>query len=886
MGRPERPIDPEAGPLQRFAYELRQLRKAAGLDYRHLGRQAHYSSTTLSEAAGGEKLPSLEVALAYAEACGGDRQAWKADWEAVAAKLAPPPEETAEAETQAGDVAIAGGVFPREPVVDDGGALGARLPTPESRLGAALRSARESRGLSLRALARRLRRSHSNLVEYERGHRLAPLEIVQAYEKELQVTRGTLVGLYERVHFELYGEDRSHRPPHALESSSDPGIRHLPADIPGFTGREAELARLRAAMVDSTADSAPLGIWIVAGMAGVGKTALAVHLAHELAPEFPDAQLHLDLHGYEPRQRLSPAQALDRLLRVLGVTPEALPTDVDVQAALYRGLLSDKRSLVILDNASSADQVRPLLPGGRSSLVLVTSRDRLLGLVAGEGAHLLSLEVLSPEETVELLAKVIGHHRVSTEPEAVVAVARRCGYLPLAVRIVAARVAARPTMSIAETAERLADEQHRLDELKAGDRQVRASLALSYEDLSPIAARMFRRLGLVAGPDFSAGVAAALLDTSLREAAVLLDELLDAHLLEPTPMPGRFRFHDLLRLYARERVRTEEDDQEREGALRRMLTWYLDAARAADRIPAPGRHLLPGLETGGWTEAAFCTHAQALAWFEAERANLVAATHQAADCGLYAFAWLIPNALFGFFDLRSQWGDWQDTHEVGLAAARVARDRQAEAWTLGGLGTAYGDLRRFQEAADCQEQALVIARQIGDRWCEAVALGSLGVMYGALGRPDEAVDCYQQALPIVREVGYRRAEAMNLLRLGESRRGLRDFAEAIDYGHQALAIFRELGDGYHEGMVLTNIGNACREVGRAEEAIDALEAAARLHRDTGSRWGEGEALQFLGLALQCDQRMDEARACWQKALRIFTDLGAPDAEDVQAFLGE
>jgi tetratricopeptide (TPR) repeat protein len=398
---------------------------------------------------------------------------------------------------------------------------------------------------------------------------------------------------------------------------------------------------------------------------------------------------------------------------------------------------------------------------------------------------------------------------------------------------------------------------------------------------------MFRRLGLIAGPDFSGGAAAALIDSSFDEAETLLEELLDTHLIEAAPAPVRYRFHDLLRLYAREQVEAEESDQERGRALRRMLEWYLDMACAADRILSPGRRPLPRDESGGQApQPAFATHAQALAWYEAERANLVAATHQAADRGLNAIAWQLPNALFGFFDLRAYWGDWQETHKTGLTAARATRDRKAEAWTLIFLGSAYGDLRQFEEATDYHRQALAISREIGDRSCEGVALGNLGLIYGLHGRLEEGIDCCQLALSIDREVGYRRAEGLNLLRLGEFYRRLQDFPRSIDYAYQALAIFRELGDCYHEGMALTNIGNTCREVGRIDEAIDTLKAAVQLHRDIGSRWCEGEALQILGLALQYSQRMDEAQACWQEALRIFTELRAPDADDVRALLGE
>jgi transcriptional regulator with XRE-family HTH domain len=373
--------------------------------------------------------------------------------------------------------------YMRERAVADREESGGGVLRPEVRLGAELRRAREARGISLRGLAKRLYRSHSNLVEYERGHRLAPLDVVQAYEAKLGVLPGSLVALHERAQRELHGEDRSPLGGYAFQLAPNSALHQLPADIVEFTGREAELARLRATAAGSAARRrAPVVISAIAGMAGVGKTALAVHLAHELAPRFPDAQLYVNLHGYEPAQCLSPAQALDRFLRALGVPSEALPTDLDEQAARYRALLAGRRALVVLDNASSAEQVRPLLPGSSTCLVLVTSRDRLSGLVATEGARLVSLDVLAPGEAVELLAGVVGHDRVAAEPEAAAEVARLCGYLPLAVRIAAARLAARPAMGVAELAERLAG-QHLLAELTAGDRAVRASFALSYEGL-------------------------------------------------------------------------------------------------------------------------------------------------------------------------------------------------------------------------------------------------------------------------------------------------------------------------------------------------------------------------------------------------------------------
>src|SRR6266851_1860904 len=375
-------------------------------------------------------------------------------------------------------------------------------PRPEARLGLALRRARESRGISLRALARTLHRSHSTLVEFERGHRLASLDVVEAYETELGLEAGMLAAVHERARVDLYGEDRSHRRTYVLRPALD--VPHqLPPDVAGFTGRETELGKLRALVAEQA--SGTVVISAIAGTAGVGKTALAVHLAHELAAQFPDVQLYVNLHGYEPAQRLMPTQVLDRFLRALGVPVDLLPTELDDQAARYRGLLVGRRALVVLDNASSAEQVRPLLPASASCLVLVTSRDRLAGLIAAEGAKVLMLDVLAASEALDLLSRTAGSERVSAEPEAAGQVVRRCGCLPLAVRIAGARLATRQGMSFAALAERLSDERGRLGELSAGDVGVGGSFALSYQALDPDIARMFRRLGLIPGPHFAGG---------------------------------------------------------------------------------------------------------------------------------------------------------------------------------------------------------------------------------------------------------------------------------------------------------------------------------------------------------------------------------------------
>lgn len=424
---------------------------------------------------------------------------------------------------------------------------------PEARLGIALRRARQSRGMSLRALATRLYRSHSNLVEYERGHRLAPRDAVEAYEAELGVAPGTLVALHTKARLELYGEE-SLRP----SASFRPEFlapHHLPPGVAHFTGRETELKAFHTLFAEGRPGTTMVGV--IAGKAGVGKTAFAVHLAHKLTQRFPDAQLYVDLQGYEPLQCLTPAQVLLRFLRSLGVAAVALPAHIDEQVMLYRSLLADRRSLVVVENASSANQIRPLLPGGPGSMVLVTSRHRLAGLIAGEGARLFSLDVLSCEESLELLGRIAGVERLEAEKGAAEDIAKLCGYLPLALSIAATRLVIKPNMSFARLARRLVDERHRLQELAAGDVEVRASFARSYRVLSPAQACLFRRLSLIESPDFTLGMAAALMDMGAEAAEELLEALVDAHLLETASTPGRYRFHDLLRLYARERHETD-----------------------------------------------------------------------------------------------------------------------------------------------------------------------------------------------------------------------------------------------------------------------------------------------------------------------------------------
>jgi tetratricopeptide (TPR) repeat protein len=669
----------------------------------------------------------------------------------------------------------------------------------------------------------------------------------------------------------------------AQAPSAPPTPHQLPPDVALFTGREAELARLRALVPEGTAGTVVISA--IAGTPGVGKTTLAVHLAHELVPRFPDAQLFVNLHGYDASQRLSPARALDRFLLDLGVAAEARPGEVERKAALYRSLLADKRALVVLDNASSTEQVRDLLPGSPTCLVLLTSRRRLAAL---EGALPLDLDIMDSDDALSLLTKLAGSERVEAEPKAANAIVALCGRLPLALRIAGARLAARPEWSLTWLAEQLADESTRLEELEVENLEVRASFALSYKDLDEPLRRMFRRLGLAAGTNFAAGVAAVLYDTdiTLKEAEKLMGKLVDARLLETAPTPRRYQFHDLLRLYAQEQVQAEETDQEQGDARRRMLDWYRDSAAAADRALTPGLHTLVRERLGDQPGPISFTHDPAVGWFDAEWAALVAATRQAFDAGLDAIAWQLPDAMFSFAAVRWYWADWRGVCEIGRDAARRAHDRQSEAWMLTSIGSASRGLEQYEEALDCLQQALVIQREIGYRRGESWALHYLGLTSYHMARPDEAIDYYQQALAIDREIGYRYGEGWDLQNLGMICARSMRLDEALDYLQQALTIHRAFKDRRGEGWTLGYLGFTYHFLGRFDEAIDCYQQAVAIADGFGFHFGRGLVRGYLGITLQRTQGVDVARAYWQEALAIFAEhsISTPETEMFRSLL--
>jgi DNA-binding SARP family transcriptional activator len=651
----------------------------------------------------------------------------------------------------------------------------------------------------------------------------------------------------------------------------------LPADISDFTGRSGQVEQLRELLAGTAvADGSPgaVRVVLVVGPGGQGKTTLAVHAAHLLRGEFPDGQLYATLFG--ATQSADPAEVLARFLRDLGADPARIPLAAEERAALYRTRLDGRRVLVVLDDARGIEQVRPLLPGSASCAVLITARNWLPELAGGA---VLDLDVLSDDEARALFTKIVGAKRVSAEPGAAAEVLTACAGLPLAIRIAGARLATRGNWSIRTLAGRLSDERGRLDELRVGNLAVRASFEVSFATLpgpaapgGPAPARAFGLLGLWTGPSISLPAAAALLGEPEDEVAWALDVLFDAHLLE-SPEPDRYRFHDLLRVYAADRARTEEAEQDRTAAITRVLTWYLHTTEAAARVISPEYARVPlDPPPPSVQPQSFAELDDAIAWCEAERAGLVAATHLAAASGLHEIAWKLPAVAMSFYYRRSYWGEWMATDEVGLAAARTLGDRRAEAWMLNHLGMAYG-VQRMSESISCFEQALAIYRELGDEQGEARAAANAPQAYIDLRRFEDALSAADRSLAIQRQQGNRNLEGGTLGILGRACRELDRLAEAVDYLEQALAIFRELGQRYAEADSLTDLGDTLLGFGQVENAIARLSESLVIRREIGDRHGEAATLHLLGVALQRSGDWPQAHDRLIEALRLFESLG-------------
>jgi DNA-binding SARP family transcriptional activator len=666
-----------------------------------------------------------------------------------------------------------------------------------------------------------------------------------------------------------------------------PSPAQLPADIADFTGRGEQVKRLSELLsrTGASGDPGAVRIAVVAGAGGLGKTSLAVHAAHRARRRFPDGQLYVDLLGATAAPLL-PGDVLARFLRDLGVDGKDIPVDEDERAARYRTTLARRRMLIVLDNARDAAQVRPLLPGSASSAVLVTTRSRMPDLAS---TRLVDLNVLDDDEALKLFVKVVGEERAVAEPEATAELLDACAGLPLAIRICAARLVTRSGWTIRTMAGRLHDEHRRLDEMRAGDLAVRASFEVSFTSLPASTdkqgidpARAFRLLGLWQGSSISSAAAAALFGVPEYSAEDALEVLVDTHLLESVG-PDRYRFHDLLRVYAADRAAAEEPAAERDAAVARLLTWYMRAADAAATAVLPHRYDIP-LEPAdaAGQPPGFADVEEALSWYDSERANLVSATRQAAASGRHEVAWRLPAPLFIIFISRGNWADCIATHRIALDSARQAGDRRGEAWVLNGLGYALGGTGD-PDGIGYLQSSLAIRRETGDRIGEAQAANNLADTYLSLGRTDEGLELYRHALEVNREID-RYSEGVSLVNLGTALLDLDRAGEAIGYLQQARDTFAEVDYVDGAGYALHELGRCYLSLRRDAEALSCLQEALSCHRAGGNRRGQAATLTSLGTAQSRVGIAAEARESWARAVAIFTDLG--DTAEVEKVLAE
>lgn len=691
---------------------------------------------------------------------------------------------------------------------------------------------------------------------------------------------------------------------HAFPAVGDPGRppRQLPVDVSGFVGRESELERLgQWAHGDSVTEGR---ILVIAGTAGAGKTSLAVRFAHRERSRFPDGQLFVNLRGYDSGPPLAPNAALERFLRALGVPPGGIPAELEERAELYRSLLAERRVLVLLDNAVTAGQVRPLLPGDAGCLVLVTTRGRLSGLAARDGAHRITVGLLSEDDSMKLVSAATAGYRSADQAGEIAELVRLCARLPLALRIAAERAAARPLMPLRDLIADLRGESSLWDALSAEEGTdadaVRSVFAWSYRALPPAAARAFRLLGLHPGPEFGTEAAAALVGQDRQRTKALLDLLGGAHLLEQTA-PERYQFHDLLRAYAVSQAQQEETAQEHSAALSRIVGWYLHTAHAA---VAATQSLFPPVPLEPADLAAdipvFADSAAAMDWYTAERSNLLAATRAATGAALDTLAWQLPATLYPLHDAYGSVDDWTEMAQLGLQAARRLDDHAAQASLLYSLGVAHTTARRLNQAFGCQREALEHylaaddqagalratnalglvhlrqreldqamerfeetldqAQRIGDPSWYAVALDNLAFTSDAMGLSKPAADYARRALRSYRDSSADpRTHVDPLLTLARTHRESGDFVSAEEHLTTAAEIMTS-GITYRPLMqaVLRELATLHLLQGRPEEAIETFTRCVNLARETGDFLREALAFDGIGEALHKLGRNSEA----------------------------
>ncbi|GAA4736143.1 AfsR/SARP family transcriptional regulator [Phytohabitans rumicis] len=678
-----------------------------------------------------------------------------------------------------------------------------------------------------------------------------------------------LTGLHRQILADSSGPQAA---PHAEPAAVVP--RQLPADVGGFVGRQEALGFLDGLLPHPGAERNAPAIVTVVGPAGAGKTTLAVHWAHRAAEHFPDGQLFVDMRGFHTGPRMSPAEALPLVLVTLGVAAERIPVGVAAQTALYRSVLAGRRVLVIVDNVADAEQVRPLIPGEPGCLVVVTSRDRLSGLVALTGAHRLTLDVLAAADAVEVLARAAGPERVGADPEAAVELAKLCGYLPLALRIAGARLADRAHLGVRRHAEELAARGRMAGLRVDGDdtATVRGAFDLSYQALAPPARLVFRLLSLVPAPaGWTTAAVATLAGLTADEAEPLVDALARFHLVKLTAQ-GRVVCHDLLLEYAAELAVTHERDG---AAADRLLHWYLHSVEraatvlnGASRLRLPRDPLPPGVRV-----ADFAGEGEARRWVAAEWPNLTAAVEFAAASGRDRVVWHLADALRDVMRLQASPAQWLSVVQTGLAAAHRAGDVLGQAAMRHSLGFLHWRTADYAAAIEQYEMTATLARRAGWRKGESAALCNGGIALAELGQTRRAIHRMERSLAIDRELGDATGQAVMLTNLAAAYEQVGELSRAARLSELALPLLRQTGRRQGEAVATENLGVVRREQGRPVEAREALERALAISRSIGAGHEEASTLNILGLVHHDTGRYEEAAAAFSAALEIARRLG-------------
>ncbi|MBX7555396.1 tetratricopeptide repeat protein [Streptomyces sp. tea 10] len=779
-------------------------------------------------------------------------------------------------------------------------ALPEALSSTQKQLIGELRALKDAHQLSFQELGRLTHFSRASWERWLNGKRPVTREALESLIAALGADDTRLLQLLgdldpSAAHADRQPADADTAASRAPAPAPAPAVSpaQLPAVVTDFTGRREQLRELAQLLTGTAGFPGQVPIAAVTGPGGLGKTALAVQAGHLVAHHFPDGQLYTDLGGADPTPQ-SAADVLSGWLRALGEAAGSMPSRPEELAARFRTLLAGRRVLVLLDNAASAAQIRPLIPGTNGCAVLVTARTRLSDLL---GAHHLPLTALDEGASRQLLTTVIGERRTTAEPEALQRVLDGCAGLPLALRIAAARLANRTAWKIATLADRLDDERHRLDELAVGDLAIRAAFQASYsalagsgprtaeQDDEPTkvsAAQAFRLLGLFPGSRFTAHAVAALLDVSLRRAEDLLDTLVEAHLLE-ADSHDRYRLHDLLRTYAAELTHQAETAAQRYAARERVTAWYLYACQQTQRDTGQ-EHVALDISTVARPEPAitFADRDTALAWLDAEQPNLLAVTRLTADLDLGPITWLLSRHVLNYYLLRALWRDAVEMSQLAVAAARAHGATEVLPRALAGISMPYAKLGLLDEAVQVCREAFEIAEQLELTRDAGYSALLLADALGHNGRFDEAEPWYHRGIERYRAAGASRelSQALNNTAWAFVEAGR--YQAALPLAIESLELIRTTGNHLALGGTLDTLGIAYRELGCLDEALDTLHAAVDAYTKADSRFLGADALDHYADTLATAHRHKEAQAAWNEAAHWFDTTDQPRAITIRA----